>query len=226
MNRPIEAIAYHGWGFDRQCWVRWKTQFANYQISLNVFDRGYFGSASCPSFINGQFKILLAHSYGLHLCPIEQLEQADLLVIFNSFVDFHPSNQRERRRSQLVLQQMIRDCQSHPEMVLNVFKKNCGCLDVGRSAKNLHHELLLADLKNLNICSMNLDVLKSIPQIIIFNGTGDRIVASVKGQKMFEQLQNNSSYFEVKDAGHALPFTHTQACWDLLVNQPSFSSRL
>ncbi|NJN88799.1 MAG: alpha/beta hydrolase [Leptolyngbyaceae cyanobacterium SL_7_1] len=217
MNQPIEAIAYHGWGFDRHCWTSWKTRFANYQIPLTSFDRGYFGSAFSPSFIDGRYRILLVHSYGLHLCPIEQFKQADLLVIFSSFINFHPCEQREQRRSQLVLRQMIRDCQSHPEIVLNAFKENCGCLDVERLAKNLNHELLLADLKNLNICSMNLDMLKSIPQTIIFHGTGDRIVSFTKGQEMVEQLQDNANNFEIQDAGHALPFTHTQVCWNLLV---------
>ena len=46
----IEAIAYHGWGFDRSCWQPWKCIFEQIGCDFETFDRGYFGQSAQPEF--------------------------------------------------------------------------------------------------------------------------------------------------------------------------------
>lgn len=215
MTQRIEAIAYHGWGYDRTCWDTWKTALAAHHISLTASDRGYFGEAAMPQFSPGVFKLLLVHSYGLHLCPVEQLQMADLLVIFSSFLTFHPDEERARRRSQRVLQRMVEGFKANPGEVLTAFKANSND-PVPTSPPALNHALLLQDLEGLGTSHLNPQVLQSIPGIMIFHGTGDRIVPPRQGQDLANAIPSNAQYSELSEAGHALPFTHQQECWEIL----------
>lgn len=220
MGDRIEAIAYHGWGFERSCWQSWKALFANQGIDLKTFDRGYFGNSHSPTFSEDAYKMLLVHSYGLHFCPAAFLQQVDILVLFASFLDFHPSAERARRRSQLILRQMIHQYPKNPQAVLETFRLRCGDssthdLDFEQS----NHDLLYQDLQSLNIANLPLQMLANIPKILMFQGTADQIVPCTQGRDLFEQLQSmNASqcqYMEISQASHLLPFTHAQQCWEL-----------
>ncbi|MBD3881726.1 alpha/beta hydrolase [Phormidium tenue FACHB-886] len=219
-----EIIAYHGWGFDRTCWQGWAALFEQAGIGFGAVDRGYFGEA----LEGGGSKIIFAHSYGLHLCPIAQLQQAELLVLFSSFATFHLQKESARRRSQQMLQQMLIQLQNDPLRVLDNFKAKCetpkgeapnrgAALNppLSNSAQwNL--DLLVQDLKDLDECVLNLDHLKRLPQIVLFHGSDDRIVPVQKGQELANALSSNSQYIELAGAGHALPFTHLEQCWSVL----------
>ncbi|MBD2462320.1 alpha/beta hydrolase [Oscillatoria sp. FACHB-1407] len=218
MSQAIEAIAYHGWGFDQQCWASWKTHFAEHGIALQTFDRGYFGESHAAKFANHSHKVVMVHSYGLHLCPPEHLSQADLLVIFASFVQFHPQGERDKRRSQRVLQQMIQGCQQHPQAVLDQFYTNCG-LPPDHDLRNrtvTNHDQLVIDLQGLNTARFEIHQLNSIPNIVIFHGVMDQIVPHSKGEEWLESLPNQTDLFLISNAEHALPFTHTHECWQTL----------
>ncbi|NJO41145.1 MAG: alpha/beta hydrolase [Cyanobacteria bacterium CRU_2_1] len=229
MNTNVEIIAYHGWGFDRTCWYPWKTLLLNKGFRFQLFDRGYFGNESNLTFnlpwqqrleeleIPSK-RVILIHSYGLHLCPIEHLQLSDLLIIFSSFREFHPELEPFRRRSKVVLDQMKQQLNKTPEIVLNTFKAKCYhpqlWQPIAHSACNL--DLLVQDLEHLGTSSVNIELLQSLPKVIIFHGVDDRIVSIEKGQELFETLEANSDYFEIKGAGHALPFTHLKACWSFI----------
>jgi pimeloyl-[acyl-carrier protein] methyl ester esterase len=218
MSNLVDAIAYHGWGYDQRCWLPWNDRLAGCQIALSTFDRGYFGTPQTPRFTGDRPRILLTHSYGLHLCPQGQFQQIDLLIIFSSFIEFHPQDDRAKRRSQRVLRQMIQESQTHPETVLQTFKIRCDDPDIQSSQPidGLDQSLLTQDLEDLNTCCLTIDTLKPIPQILILHGTADQIVPNHKGQALFESLKSHAHYFEIPDAGHALPFSHTDTCWDLI----------
>lgn len=218
MSSPVEAIAYHGWGYDHTCWQPWKERLASCQIDLLTFDRGYFGTAQSPGFMGDRRGILLTHSYGLHLCPKAQFQRVDLLVIFSSFIDFHPKNEQERRRSKRILRQMINESQKDPLAVLKSFKIRCEDPDVETPfmPDRLDQPLLTSDLENLNCSCLNLQDLDKIPQILILQGTVDKIVPVNQAKDLFEALKQTAHYFEIPDAGHALPFSHTSDCWDLI----------
>ncbi|HEY9629912.1 MAG TPA: alpha/beta hydrolase [Coleofasciculaceae cyanobacterium] len=240
MNSPV-AIAYHGWGFDASCWRSWEQQFDKTKVRFQAFDRGYFGCPAEASF--GQAvgfgqpasferspKILLAHSYGLHLCPIAQLQQADLLVIFSSFSEFHPQRVSLRRRSQAILQLMLNQLDANPQLVLENFRSKCyfphseAVQPEGHLAYNL--ELLISDLIHLGNTSLSLAMTgeswQQIPKII-FHGTQDQIVSPDRVQALLNLL-GNAEYIEIPDAGHALPFTHVQTCWSALNTYAAYFS--
>ncbi|MDX2216789.1 MAG: alpha/beta hydrolase [Oculatellaceae cyanobacterium bins.114] len=218
MSQAIEAIAYHGWGFDQDCWALWQAQFAEHAISLQTFDRGYFGAAHTPTFTDNFRKIVMVHSYGLHLCSLEHLAQADILVIFASFLHFHPQENRNQRRSQRVLQQMILECQRHPQTVLAQFYTQCGLPleDTLRQHSSFNRERLVSDLQGLNTTHLDVQALKTIPTIVIFHGITDQIVSLNKGRELLELLPDRTHFFPIDNAGHALPFTHLHECWKIL----------
>lgn len=215
---PKTIIAYHGWGFDRACWQPWKDLFAQQGEDLLMSDRGYFNAPSLPVMpITDHKTIVLVHSYGLHLCPLEQLQRAELLVLFSSFLSFHPWSESKRRRSHLMLAQMMTQFEANPQSVLEKFKAKCyhpvSWERSSDSSTALNSELLLRDLEDLNICSLDVALLKKIPKILILHGVQDRIVSVEKGQELSEHLPDNSQYIEIEQAGHGLPFTHTDTCW-------------
>ena len=208
-----EITAYHGWGFDRTCWQSWAERFEQAGIKFRAIDRGYFGAAiesENPS------KVIFVHSYGLHLCPIADLLQAELLVIFSSFQTFHPSKESAKRRSKQILQQMLMQLENKPELVLDNFRQKCDDSSVQLPMNHLNLDRLAGDLQDLGSCAIDLDLFATLPQILVFHGSSDRIVSVQKGQELFKALSNNSQYFEIANAGHALPFTHLEQCWSVV----------
>lgn len=223
---PTTIIAYHGWGFDRTCWQPWKDLLTQRGEDLRMSDRGYFNTSFQPVTPTTDHRtIVLAHSYGLHLCPSEQLQRADLLMIFSSFLSFHPQSESKRRRSRLMLSQMMTQFEVNPQSVLETFKVKCyypvSLARLSDYHKALNPELLLHDLKDLDICSLDVALLKKIPKILILHGTQDRIVSVEKGRELFEYLPDNSQYIEIEQAGHGLPFTHLDDCWSWICQRLS-----
>jgi pimeloyl-[acyl-carrier protein] methyl ester esterase len=232
-----EVIAYHGWGFEASCWRDWQTRFEQHGWCFKAFDRGYWQQPVTPTFNpDAQTKLLLVHSYGLHLCPIEQLQQANVLVILSSFVKFHPTAEPFQRRSQKMLQQMIDQFMLNPQRVLCNFQIKCchPCAWQGTLSASVNPALLLRDLKDLQTAALDLALLQPIPQILILQGDQDRIVPSASSCELVEQLSANAKTDDflnhsenctinrihqiIETAGHALPFTHFDCCWLKLHN--------
>ncbi|NET52246.1 MAG: alpha/beta hydrolase, partial [Merismopedia sp. SIO2A8] len=97
-----EIIAYHGWGFDHICWADWVKYWSHRGHSVQCFDRGYWGQPSYPQFsdhLGSIPRMLLIHSFGFHLCPLEMIKAASQIIIFNSFLNFHPQEPRLQQRS-------------------------------------------------------------------------------------------------------------------------------
>ena len=231
--QSISVHAYHGWGFDASCWDGWHQQFrqqfrqrfGHHSCRFQAFDRGYFHQPQLPVLIPNAhtYQITLVHSYGLHLCPKEHLNQTNLLVIFASFAEFHPQSPRFRKRSQYILQQMISQFAIDPHAVLNRFKTNCYDPVIWHepdpnllNPESLNYDRLLADLNALNTAAIDLTPLHTIPNVIILHGSNDRIVSPDIGRNLAQHLPPTSQFIEIENAGHALPFTHLDPCWDIL----------
>lgn len=113
-RQPVEIIAYHGWGYDNSCWQNWQSLLPP-SWKFQRFDRGYFDRPFLPTFNSpSATKIIFAHSFGLHLCPLNQLQQADYLILFSSFLRFHPETDRLKNRSMQILDRMIEQFQIQP----------------------------------------------------------------------------------------------------------------
>jgi pimeloyl-[acyl-carrier protein] methyl ester esterase len=208
------AVAYHGWGFDRACWQPWVERFAERGGQLAVSDRGYFHQ---PYSLAGD-RVILAHSYGLHLCPLEHLQQADLLILFGSFLSFHPQG-KNRKRSQFMLSQMMTQFEVNPIAVWEAFQiKSYYPASWIPNSPAMNIDLLQQDLQDLEVCHLEASMLQTIPQVLILQGEGDRIVPTTKGRELREAL-SNSLYVEIAAAGHGLPFSHAEMCWNWIEQQ-------
>ena len=213
--REAEVIAFHGWGFDSSVWRGWE-QLLSGKNMFTVFERGYFGKPKqTPVFTAAdRAKVILTHSFGLHLCPVKLFKEADLVVICNGFINFHPVAAQYRRRSKLIVKQMLNALQGHPEDVLKEFYKNTFKPEepMALPDEDPNRDLLIEDLQLLNTRTFDVSLLKSVDNICILHGFEDGIVHRRKGRTLYDNFSKHGKYFEVKNAGHALPFTHKEQC--------------
>lgn len=214
-----ELLAYHGWGLKDTFWDPWKKFFPS-DINMRCANRGYFGESSIKEFRQkNSNKIIMLHSFGLHWCPENLIRQASHLIIFSGFLDFHPNEPDARRRSKLVLQQMMARFIEEPEETIEKFYDNLFHPEprVFDPPFPMNHERLLEDLNQINNRPLPLKLLQEIPSIIILHGEEDSIVSNTIARTMYHRLRFQSQYFEIKQAGHALPYTHPRQCFQLIM---------
>lgn len=213
-----QFIALHGWAFNRRFWGPWAAHFSKYG-SFQAYDRGYFNAPqSVEVESDSEPVILITHSFGLHWVEEGLLEQADLLVVMGGFLYFHPYAAQYKRRSRLVIQEMLNELEINPEKVLHKFYGNCFAPEEAPDLafEDLNHQLLLDDLQRLQDSEIEVDSLKKVEKVCILHGSKDHIVSYKKGRQIYNQLQNQSQYFEIKNAGHALPKTHYRQCLEFV----------
>jgi pimeloyl-[acyl-carrier protein] methyl ester esterase len=121
-----EIILEHGWAFDGQIWSAWLPVLERAGVCVTVGERGYFGATPIdPRFTDqAQTRVIVAHSLGLHLLDPQVLASAHALLIVSGFLEFHPEDPMERRRSQRVIKTMLTKFQQAPDAVLADFWKN------------------------------------------------------------------------------------------------------
>lgn len=228
MKRKIEIVLQHGWAFDKTCWRAWLPHLRENQdceISIQTPDRGYFGDAK-PVFEfenTNSIKVVVAHSLGLHLLPLNVLQAADLLVLSASFSHFHIGSALEQKRSRKTINLMLHRLLDDPMGVLNEFYSNCyhplltSHTLLMRNIQKLDLELLTEDLKLLNSNTFDLKSLSRDTEIMLVHGTDDIIVPISHSHQMSEQMDKSSvTLFE--GAGHSLPLTHVAPVWISLRN--------
>lgn len=212
----VEIIAFHGWGFDASCWTPWKENHDYADSTFRCAERGYFGKSPITPVFSREdaLRIVIVHSFGLHTCSARLFEQADLIVIFGGFHQFHPVAAQYRRRSKQVIRQMTDRLKKEPEKVLEDFYTNTFLPQQPPSLPGgtPNVQRLLEDLRQLDTGEVNLRRMKKADKICILHGFKDRIVPRTKGRELYNSLYKRARYFEVKDAGHALPFTHMEQC--------------
>lgn len=214
-----DIIAFHGWGFGPRCWKLWETNLSKFG-TFQTYNRGYFGSS------NGQIRlpatdrqtVLIAHSFGLHWIDETLLNNTNLLVILGGFLQFHPVAAQYKRRSHTILRQMINQFEVYPEKVLRNFYADCYAPQEVENEEigELNHQLLLDDLEWLDGSSVSAEKLKNVNKICIIHGADDHIVPKRKGREISNQLSKKTRYFEIKNAGHAIPITHHTQCLEFI----------
>lgn len=219
----VEIVAYHGWGGYSGIWNRW-TKHIPERVSIATFNRGYFGKPEDVGFTHGaSYKIVFAHSYGLHFVPHEQLEACDLLVLFSSFREFHFGKDSEREKSRRALLSMILKLPKEPHRVLADFwtamhspEKNT---QWGR-APITNEELLLSDLQALNTCELSFSGDK---KWLYVEGGQDSIVSGSRLDELKEVFGSNVKRMVFHNAGHAVPLTKYRDSWSYIkANIPNF----
>jgi len=219
MEYNTECIAYHGWGFGASCWDPWMKILPD-NLNFKTFDRGYMNGKSTEPELTIKYgkRLIFTHSFGLHMVPPGQFGEADLVVIFNGFIRFHPQAARFRRRSKLILQQMAKRFQEDSREVMQEFMENVYHPHPPPSSlpDTTEEQKLLNDLRALGEVEIAVNRLKNAGKICILHGSEDKVVPKIKGRELYNKLQARSTYFEIRNAGHALPFTHTERCWSLI----------
>lgn len=220
-NKKYQIISYHGWGFNPDIWKPLQAELEPFVYFENA-NRGYFSDSFEPVWKkrtdSSTEKIVLVHSYGLHWCSDEILENADHLVLISSFLNFHPSGKQQEKRSKLLLQKMLAQFVQLPRQVLEkfyeeVFYPEAPKLEVqGR----LNHDRLLSDLSDLDRDIQGNAKVFDMNSITIIHGDKDRIVDNEIARTMYSKLRFRSQYFEIKQGGHGLPFTHSSKIFEIL----------
>jgi len=210
-----EIIAVHGWAFDRHIWKNLQNQLPEVLTWIS-WDRGYFHEPIEAQFTTrSSKKVLMAHSFGLHLLKPIWIEKADMLVVISGFRDFHPGTPQYRKRSKAVIQSMLRELNENPAEVLKKFYGQCYKPKEPPSPfneqKNKDMKLLIEDLDLLNMSQLG-NKIKSIPEVCILHGTDDNIVPHTKGRELFNFFGEEANYYEIRNAGHSLPDTQATMC--------------
>src|SRR5581483_6899587 len=122
-----EVILQHGWGFDGQSFLRWLPYLAGDNVAVRVGERGYFGGTHVsPMFSTVEgYKVVIAHSLGLHLVSPEAINAADSVVLIGAFAHFHPEDTLGNKRSKRVIKSMREKLAVQPHSVLRDFVRNC-----------------------------------------------------------------------------------------------------
>lgn len=215
MEVNIEILAFHGWGFDNTFWDPWKKVLPK-GILLKPADRGYFGGEFNPEYSgNAQKKVLFLHSFGVHWCPQELFEEADLIVVFNGFNSFHPIGRREKSRSKKVLSLMVKQFKQNPKTVLKAFRDNCFYPEVVSTLDLswMNTTRLLTDLTSLHKTKLKLQK-NNTANWVILDSEKDKIVPGNRGRELVPKtpiLYNNFNEF-----GHALANVNILECWSYM----------
>lgn len=223
MKKRIEVILQHGWAFDSSCWRGWMPHLKENQdceISVQTPDRGYFGTPKevKPFEFDDSLKVVIVHSLGLHLLPVETIQSADLLVVASSFASFHRGSQLEEKISKRRIAAMLRNLQESPVDLLNDFYKLCysplltNQLLLMPTPRSMNVPLLKQDLELLDTHVFELNQLKKLPKILFVHGSKDNVVPSSQTVSMNQQLEN-SDLIIFEGAGHSLPLTHVAPVW-------------
>lgn len=218
-KKKYHVLAYHGWGFNPSFWQP-LNELMEPHVRFETADRGYFSDSFYPSWDESSESenLLLVHSYGLHWCGQKVLQQADHLVIISGFLNFHPNTDEEHKRSKFFLRKMQSQFVDSPKKVLQKFYERVFYPQEPKLAvpDNLRHDLLLSDLGDLDHDKRtNADIFDT-NSITIIHGADDKIVDNELAREMFSKLRLRSQYFEIKKAGHAVPFTHSSKVFEIL----------
>ncbi|HEX6981484.1 MAG TPA: alpha/beta hydrolase [Balneolaceae bacterium] len=211
-------FTYHGWGFDSDFWNPWNEFLSSYG-PVESYDRGYFNNPRKVELQeHPESVIIVTHSFGLHFVEEKLLGEADLLIITGGFLHFHPDAPQKRKRSRLILQQMIKELEANPEKVLHQFYKNCFSPGNGaiEDLGGFNHQLLLDDLRLLHQSELDIKRLKKADKVCILHGVNDQIVSNQKGRQLDANLGEKSQYFEMKNSGHALPYINHRQCLEFI----------
>jgi len=207
----MEILLQHGWGFDNTVWQQWHFPFAHKHLVLN---RGYFGHVHDETFTpTASHRVIITHSFGLHLLKLSEMPSIDLLVIIAGFRAFSQGNEKASGR----IQQMIDDLSVDPQKVLQHFYQRCGCPDV-LTLQSVNHSLLIHDLHTLKDHVLDVATIHNCCQrVLILHGKQDLVVSREKALELHTLIPNSFLHI-YDDAGHALLLSHAEACMKAVTN--------
>ena len=235
MNQRMYIYAQHGWACDSSAWQIWHPYLPEEWV-FETAERGYFGRPATHSPMwpveTSALRIVVAHSFGLHLIAPDILRAADALVIISGFKRFHITDKAASVRAVRRMQLRLRDDATG---LLQEFYDQCYGKHSFEPSKPVEipkpvGHVLANDLELLNTSIVAQSELARIPTIAILHGDADAVVPTVHAVQLAELLPNNSSLVFCKGAEHALPFTHPAWCIEqirmLLANELGVDSEV
>lgn len=231
-NLKLEFFFHPGWAYGGGFFKAWSTQFEQWG-GLQIFDRNYFPEEE-NAFFHGKMesigpvehdiqRVVMTHSLGLHLVPEELLKSARWIVILSGFGFFHPREEKEKRKSEYVIQKMLKRLQESPQVTIRKFYQNCFFpQDPPTFAvpQTLNVERLFQDLEFLNVHVWEAFEEIENKEILLVHGEEDQIV-SIEQAVLLQQQIPKSQLAIIPKAGHALPLTHRKECYHAIKNMIS-----
>jgi pimeloyl-[acyl-carrier protein] methyl ester esterase len=201
----------HGWGWDASGWEDWR-RLAPAQWRLQVADRGYFGAKETVV----SARIVVCHSFGLHLVDPAILTAASLVVVIGGFRRFHPGT---GSRGQRLVRRMRRRLALDPQRVLDDFYTACFSPLISSFALPYRspHAAATPDwlLLHNDLARLENDMMAAVPKgrVLLLHGGEDGIVALERAEEL-QDFWPNSLLQVLPGAGHALHASHADWCWE------------
>lgn len=204
-----EWITCHGWGLNASLFEHWENALPE-GVHLDHCDRGYTALPRDARFSpDAKWRVLWVHSFGLHWCPEELLNEADHLVILSGFCRFHPRDPDQRRRSRRGLELMRRQLSSDPDALLDTFYQRVfdpsNPPDLER--ERLNQDLLLRDLDRLAEAEFDSERVRHLSAVTVIGGDADRILQPACRRELLELLPRQTRWIVYRSEGHAAGIT-------------------
>ena len=208
----VKVSLYHGWAENHQIWNRME-EAAGIEFEFERYERGYFDN---PHEISKSriSDLLITHSYGIHWVPMEHLLKAKIIFVISGFGSFHPLNANQKKISQKIISKMLSNLENDPPKVVQEFHKNSFFpKKIYQSSKNIiDPKKLKSDLENLNQSQINSIWESTNKAMVWIHGSRDRIVSV----NTAHELNLNQKMILMENAGHAIPETHGNKCWEII----------
>lgn len=204
-----EWITCHGWGLNASLFEPLEQHLPG-GVSLAHCDRGYTGSPRTVHFSNdAQWRVLWVHSYGLHWCPEQLIQEADHLVILSGFWRFYPMDRRQSRLALRGLELMQHQLKSNPEALLATFLQRV--FDpVSAPAlewEQLNEDLLHHDLERLGDVELDAESVNHLSAVTVVGGDADRILQPDCRMELLNRLPLHTRQVVYRREGHAAGLT-------------------
>ncbi len=201
----------HGWGFGASDWLDWVAAFPDRPVAL--LDAGYFSPERLALPKNPDGWIGIGHSLGF-----AKLLDMDVpwrgLVGLGAFLRFCALPGQDCGTPPETLDAMLSRLDTDPADVLARFLRRCGLKGHTPAAPTTDGlERLRRDLSVLR--SLGLCAPRKAPPVLLLHAADDRIAPLALAREAQESLPG--ARLHVYDTGgHALPFTRTGDCLDLV----------
>lgn len=217
-KRPVEIVAYHGWGMKAEFWNKWDELIGDH-VTLKKNDRGYFYKPTLNHFENpNSYKVLFVEGFGMHWVAKEDWENAHIIVLFSAFKNLKDIMKMSRNVDHVVNSLQL-ELQKQVYTTLEKFWKQLFRTDdfdfiKSKQIENADRQLLINDLEVYYG-----DIVSSIPvrknaKVLLYETQFDEIMVHPQKNNI-RSLFGKLHYYKSLDLiGHAFPFSHAKTCYD------------
>ncbi len=221
MNK-LDLIIYHGWALSPAYYNDW-LQLKRDIFNVKFFDRRYFISNQdkVEDYANFTPQIIIAHSLGLHLLPVDSLANCKLLVVIAGFDQFYSQDLTVRNIESKIIKRMKNKLINQPIDLLREFYNNCGLIYDQNYSPD--YNLLMQDLDYLVTSKLDLSKINFNGKVLIMHGNDDKIINVDKANDLRDYFKEYNQALSVKtiffdDIGHNLPMARSSECLENILD--------